>query len=427
MEATKPNPLPPLFSLDSVRYPGETKKTEKLMKDPQAMKLLQEIHEKLKSDARKTFLMSAVRLTPSMCPSIFEVCNTILATLRLEPKLEIYVRQSPDINAGCVAGSTLQEDSPLIVLSSALMEKMSPDELLFVLGHEIGHWVYKHHKYSVPNIMQFQEASEYPYQSMQIMSLSRAAEISSDRVGLLACQNFTTAVRTFFKLASGLSSEHLVPDVKEYWQQVIEASKFIGQSDDPMGWFSTHPFNPYRLKALHAFWCFDQLRSLWKGAAPPESIARLEVERRVDAILADMDPDYLRSEHVVMLKMTEFLAWAGALLIFSDRKVHPKEMEKLQSFVGADLARRVVFELEKGTPLQKLFDKAGELSVPIRGQATAVARTQILSNLIALTLADGTLDQGELNGLTQLCPLLGLDPNNIPVLLERQGIRLRRA
>jgi len=425
MTFAKPDPLPPLFSLDSVRYPGETKKTEQIMRDPQAMKLLEEVHGKVKSDARKAFLMSAVRLTPSMCPHIFEVCNSILATLHLEPKLEVYVRQSPEINAGCVAGSTLQEDSPIIMLSSALMEKMTTEEMLFVLGHELGHWIYKHHKYSVPNILQFQEASEFPYQSMQIMSLSRAAEISSDRVGLLACQNFTTAVRTFFKLASGLSSDHLVPDVKEYWQQVVEASKFIGQSDDPMGWFSTHPFNPYRLKALHAFWCFDQLRSLWKGAPPPESIARQEVERRVDAILSDMDPDYLRSSHVVMLKMTEFLAWAGALVVFADRKVHPKELEKLQAFVGADLTRRVIFELEKGTPMQKIYEKAGELSVPIRGQASPVARTQILANLITLSLSDGALDQGELNALVQICPLLGLDSNQVPVLLERVGVRLR--
>lgn len=50
-------------------------------------------------------------------------------------------------------------------------------------------------------------------------------EISADRAGLLCCQSFEAAGRTFFKLSSGVTSDTLAFKLNEYVQQFVVWNK----------------------------------------------------------------------------------------------------------------------------------------------------------------------------------------------------------
>ena len=66
---------------------------------------------------------------------------------------------------------------PDIILTSRLIELLNEKELMFVIGHEVAHYIYQHSIYPNPN------TEENEITKLNILNLSRAAEISADRIG----------------------------------------------------------------------------------------------------------------------------------------------------------------------------------------------------------------------------------------------------
>ena len=118
-------------------------------------------------------------------------------------------------NAYCINGFGFVPH--IICLTSALIQNFSDDELAVVIGHEIGHLVFKHSQLRV--VRAILQASEKKVSSQIINTFVRwgqYAEISADRMGFIANPNLETTGKVFFKLASGLSEEHLNFDIGEY-------------------------------------------------------------------------------------------------------------------------------------------------------------------------------------------------------------------
>lgn len=89
---------------------------------------------------------------------------------------------------------------------------------------------------------------------MKLYAWNRNAEISADRAGLLCCQSFEAAGRTFFKLSSGVTSDTLAFKLNEYVQQFVDLEQVLSSTEhDPADWYTTHPFSPLRIKSLELF------------------------------------------------------------------------------------------------------------------------------------------------------------------------------
>jgi hypothetical protein len=84
--------------------------------------------------------------------------------------------------------------------------------------------------------------------------LSKAAEISSDRVGLLAARSTLDATKAILKSISGLPSAHLGNDFTDFLDQFQNRN----QSHDLSSFFTSHPSFLIRARAL--LW-FDLVRS----------------------------------------------------------------------------------------------------------------------------------------------------------------------
>ena len=57
---------------------------------------------------------------------------------------------------------------------------------------------------------------------LNILNLSRAAEISCDRIGFLSCGDLEVSLRAILKLASGLNDQHLNFKFSAYLNQLRE-------------------------------------------------------------------------------------------------------------------------------------------------------------------------------------------------------------
>src|SRR6476469_9545981 len=85
------------------------------------------------SAIRVIFTASAVRVTEKQCPDLYAKLQIACTTLGVDMP-ELFVQQSPIPNA--FTGGVKR---PVIVLYSALLERLTDEEVLAVLSHEVGH------------------------------------------------------------------------------------------------------------------------------------------------------------------------------------------------------------------------------------------------------------------------------------------------
>src|ERR671916_544279 len=85
------------------------------------------------SAIRVIFTASAVKVTPKQCPDLYAKLQIACSTLGVDMP-ELFVQQNPIVNA--FTGGVKQ---PIIVLHSALIERLTDEEILAVVAHEVGH------------------------------------------------------------------------------------------------------------------------------------------------------------------------------------------------------------------------------------------------------------------------------------------------
>ena len=200
-----------------------------------------------RSTAMPSALAQHVRISDGVLPQIDAVLDSVSEDLRLERPFTGFVYASPETNAHC---SQEPDGRVLIFISSALVELLTGDEMRFVVGHEFAHAYFNHHAYPRTSTGEPNERR---------LELSRAAEISADRVGVACCASTEHAIRAIVKTASGLSDAHLQFDLVEYLRQ---GAALKAEPDPSLAW-STHP--PLILRARAAIRFESVLRSVRAG------------------------------------------------------------------------------------------------------------------------------------------------------------------
>jgi Zn-dependent protease with chaperone function len=173
-----------------------------------------------------------------------------------EPRPELFVSQTPFVNAGAYG-----MERPFIVINSGALKLLDDDEMRTLLGHELGHVMSGHALYHtiLILIMNFSFAT-LPFLAgiallpIQIALLEwfRKSELSSDRAGLLAAQDPIAAMRMYLKMAGGgdmsqMNLNAFLVQAKEY-EETGGALDRIFQVLNTLG--RTHPFNTLRAAEL---------------------------------------------------------------------------------------------------------------------------------------------------------------------------------
>jgi Zn-dependent protease with chaperone function len=206
---------------------------------------------------RQLFLANAVRVGPTQRPQLDALLADVLVTLNWTERPELYVTQSPILNAAAVGFG-----KPFIVVNSAALEHLDLDEQRVILAHEVGHIMSGHVLYrtialiiiyvglgALPFIA---AAVLFPFQ-LALLEWYRKSELSSDRAALLGVQDKRAVMMTFLKMAGGRDYGDTI-DLDDFIKQ---AAEYETQGDvwDRM-WqilntvFRDHPFNTVRAGEL---------------------------------------------------------------------------------------------------------------------------------------------------------------------------------
>lgn len=205
---------------------------------------------------RLLFQADAVRVGPKQFPRLNELYTDVLTTMDWEPRPELFVSQTPFVNAGAFG-----MDRPFIVINSGALKLLDDDEMRALLGHELGHVMSGHVLYHTILILILNFSfSTLPFLAgiallpirIALLEWFRKSELSSDRAGLLATQDAISAMRMYLKMAGGGDMKQM--DLNAFLVQAKEYEETGGAIDRIFQILNTldrtHPFNTLRAAEL---------------------------------------------------------------------------------------------------------------------------------------------------------------------------------
>jgi hypothetical protein len=271
-----------------------------------------EQHRKHREYCRSTMLRVRPGLMPELHATVQEASSRLL--LRQEP--EVFIKADATLNASALPA--LPEEPPAIVLHSSVVDLLDPAELAAIIGHELGHVALDH-------LGHYREGDSGPSKMFELEN-SRSAEISSDRISLLAAPTLEASLMSVIKMMTGLRSRHLRLDV----QSILDNFGKPSEEFDREWEITTHPELAFRFWAKIRFAETDVYRSLrnQQGGVPFAQVER-EIEERFLALGSGIA--FRAAADVVH----EALAWIGVLVVSEDGSVDDREREALVRHVGS--------------------------------------------------------------------------------------------
>lgn len=190
---------------------------------------------------RVQLMGSYLRASEDSFPELFGMVSDGCQILDVPKRPALYI-QPGDLNA-----FTAGVDNPIIVLNSGLVDALTPDELFFVIAHELGHIKSGH-------VLYYQIAMVLPVIAdvigtatmglggllslpleVALVRWQRMSELTADRAGLLACQDINAALGALIKLA-GLPSKLFAQVNTEDF--IAQAREFESFDNDKLDWIA---------------------------------------------------------------------------------------------------------------------------------------------------------------------------------------------
>jgi Zn-dependent protease with chaperone function len=224
---------------------------------------------------RLSFLAGSVRVSDRQFPHIHALVRDGSYILDLPEVPEVYVMQEPTVNA-----MALGRDRPFIVITTGLVNLHDPEELRFVIGHELGHILSGHAVYRTMLLYLIRLAQRIAWMPIGYIGLRaiiwgleewfRKSELSCDRAGLLAGQDVDAAKRALMKTAGGPQLSELNPDafreqareydaVPDLRDSVLKLLQLLG---------NTHPFAVVRFAELDRWAASGEYQRILDGSYP---------------------------------------------------------------------------------------------------------------------------------------------------------------
>jgi Peptidase family M48 len=204
---------------------------------------------------------SDLKITENLSPKLWRIFRESIEALGFEEPVELFVKNRGEWNAFALPGTDIVPHK--IVLFSGIVRHHSPDELRFVIGHELGHLAFRHH-HGDELLSKFPpDASGQPtapsFLVRRVEVWRRWSEASCDRAGYVAAgRNMAAVTNVILAMASGLGPDWVVASEKDLEGQLVEIEN--AKLGDLI--IATHPAPVVRLAALRHYAKFDDWDAL---------------------------------------------------------------------------------------------------------------------------------------------------------------------
>lgn len=286
-------------------------------------------------------LASSVRVTERQHSAIDRLVNDILFTFDWDYKPDVFITQSPIMNAG-----VLGVGEPVIIINSAMLRSCGEKELKALIAHEMGHIMSGHSLYKtilwlLANIssMVLPIPGVVVYGLMLAMSeWNRKSELTADRVELLALQDSAPSYNLLMKMAgaddvSQVNINEFFLQAKEYEDQktlVDSIHKILNSA------WSSHPYPVVRLQELKAWEMSGYYEQIVKGNYLRRGRGEATFEEEAQEAYAFYKSEFGRSEDPLIRTMNGI----GAEFETIAKNMQP-ELDKIKKTLEGEFEKTV--------------------------------------------------------------------------------------
>ena len=276
---------------------------------------------------------------------VFECFQEACETLDVIPMPKLFIEQGPLSNAT----RTIGVSDPCVVVTSVALSLLTRDELLFTLGHELGHIKAGHLLYHATADVIRDSANLASDITLGLSSLLtdstitplmaawlRRAELTADRAGFLACQDKEVALRAILKIAGyppalyrQLHSRTIVEQANRL-REMLTGSALNRFYKLNQLWTSQQPF-----PMLRAYELLD-----WMQDGFPFEVLEM-TEAQLDLVQSWHSEDPILAEFIYQIIRTtsEWAVQRYSLRIKVCRRLVRQMLLEKQTARGTDLAR----------------------------------------------------------------------------------------
>jgi hypothetical protein len=338
-------------------------------------------------------LTNSVRVSKEILPKVGNAIETVFERIKIENNFNFFVTaDNNQANASCSLMSSASR--PDIVLTSRLIELLSLEELQFVIGHEVAHYVYQHALY--PNHNNIEDRNL----KLNILNLSRAAEISADRIGFLACNSLEDSLRANFKLASGLSDKHFNFKPSTYLDQLRDLED-LGKSSTEL--WSTHPSFLIRMQSLIWFSMTKEYHEFFDNKKRG-TYSLSEVDEKLDKKIKKVTGDELENSNKSIYESA--LIWGSLDIYLSDKKFSKDEQDEFSNRFG-EKAKKAI-SLMKISNARDMLDKKIDISFNDASKLLKTEKNKLVEELKTIGKETGGDKMKKLKILGKLLNILGI-------------------
>lgn len=253
-------------------------------------------------------------------PKINDLINNICKKLLLPRNcVDLFVHASSEIQASCL---NISSKKCVIKISSSLINLLNEAELSFVIGHELGHFIFEHGS---------DANNEY---SLEFFQKLRSQEISVDRIGLISCGKLDHAMSAIVKTVSGLNENFLNFNIGHFINQIHHTAS-LSQNENIT--LDTHPPFILRSRALLLFASSGVLN------ANLEDIGDTELKKINQGIKKEFDRFVdLPLNNKINKILNECAIWEAARIILKDEKFDKEEQEKFKNRFDKDVLQKLI-------------------------------------------------------------------------------------
>ncbi|MDJ0763601.1 MAG: M48 family metallopeptidase [Myxococcota bacterium] len=349
---------------------------------------------------REQLLQHGIRLNERLSPRIYNLFREVSENLEFQSEAEVFCMPDQNINAFAVLDLREEQTHSLIGVTAGALERLEDGELKSILGHELGHFLFGHNRLNALLSMDPSNRSMTvlpPFGESLFLRWRKKAEISCDRIGLVACRDFYASARSLLKATFGLSEKNLNLDIDALVSQIdeIKSSPELIESV-----FASHPILPIRLKALELF----ARSKLAKGCGcpiPGDPVDNTQIEKEVDELINLTQRHPVKPLSVAMMRA---IALGGALVMGADMNISDDEVKLLVQILHGlftDEPEKVIV-----TDRQKILDELPQVCEAIKKEGSDQDKMFVLSRLAEIAYADGALMDAEGKIILQVAEML---------------------
>lgn len=371
-----------------VRYRGDAADVDELFKSYRVedyLKAFETQQAQQSQGFREKLLKEGIRLTDRLSPRIYQIFRETCQALLIDSQPEIFCLPDPQVNAFAMLDIQESGTRSLIAMTSGALERLDDNELKSILGHEMGHFLFGNNRLNAlistdrnnPSVTVLPPLGESLF-----LRWRKKAEISGDRVGLLASRDFHGSARSLLKATFGLSEKNLNLDIEALVSQIDEIK---GHPELIAETFASHPLLPIRLKALELFSMSQKAhRSGFPNTEP--FLSDDDLESKVDDLILLTRRYPFKRLHEANMRV---IALGGALLLGSDKDISTDEVKVLiqilQHYFTDEPEHEIVTDHDE--IMKKL---PAEIEI-VKAEGDMTDKGFILSRLADIALADGAL------------------------------------